>query len=634
MNFPEFNKLINPNNEQMYIGTILGKQPKVCNAKEINDLSIDSTLEINWKIPNGYFVIETREKNILPTIETRKEEVLVIEDPNKLTIICKGDFNRNTLNNRLMCGINANTIAPNKTILLPFKKQNNLSQTLAVTKLVYGSTINSCPSWLTPLRKISSDIDDGVQVPITGNTQVILLDILNKIKNANVNRLIQQEIIEMVNNEFCQSPLTSTQMDQLLQISEDQLLKQFFDKENFLHDRLGNYVIKNCFIKRDAITKDLYYYNEKRRIYSTDTDYIIGYMTKLVPSLKQYQKDEVVKYLKAFLYEDSVTFNNNPYTVVFKNGALNVLTMDFQPMSPDKLESIQINANYNPNSKSQIVDDYFNTATLGKKQIEDLLYEAMGYAMIKTNELQKAFLLVGEGRNGKSTFLDLVKEVLGKENTTSISFKDLASTFRASTLENKLASMAGDISSAPLNDSDLAKSLISGEEIMVEQKYKDPHSKAMFATLFFAANKLPRTPDQSFGFYRRLTIIPFNANLNSVSRVDGVMFHQKLLSQESLDYAAYKAVVAINRVLTTTKEFTLPQEVNDMLDKYRIENSSVLSWFHDKMKSDKVELMKLTTQGAFVNYKQWCEDSSRHPLNQTNFVSNIKSEIGIDLKPK
>ena len=81
------------------------------------------------------------------------------------------------------------------------------------------------------------------------------------------------------------------------------------------------------------------------------------------------------------------------------------------------------------------------------------------------------------------------------------------------------------------------------------RKNAHPFTDTVFATLFFSANKLPRTPDTTYGFYRKLVIIPFNANLNKVSLVDGAQFHARLM--EDTEYIAYKAVLAIKNVLDT-----------------------------------------------------------------------------------
>ena len=633
MNFRDFNTIVNQHDENQYVISLSGKAPSKANGTLVKTLGTDPTLEVSWVIPNGYIVIETEEVNILPVIISRNESLFVFtKNDRQLYIVAKSDFNRSTNVNRLACGINANTLGPGKIILLPFKVPNSISPSVAALKVEHGKFIDTLPLWLNPTRKISSNVVDGIKLPIQSNVNVVLIELLSKLKGMSIGTLAQKEIISLVNTELCQVPLGEYELDNVLKISEEQLVKQFFDKDKFYHDRLGNYIIKNCYVKRDSISGELHFYNERKKVYSTETDYLMGYMTKLIPELKHYQKEETIKYIHSYLYEESVKFNNNPYTIVFKNGVLNVNTLEFKPMTPENYESIQINVNYNPNVKSQIIDEYFHTATNGKKNIEQLLYEAIGYSMLKTNELQKAFLLIGGGRNGKSTFLDLVKEILGKENTTAISFKDLANTFRASSMNNKLASLAGDISAQPLTDSDLVKSIISGEDIMVEQKYKDAHAKALFATLFFAANKLPRTPDQSYGFYRRFTIIPFIADLTNVTRVDGLQFKQRLLSQDSLDYAAYKAVQAIHRVLNTTKEFTTPIEVVDMMEQYKIDNSSILSWLHESYDGDIEKIKKLSLDKAYTDYKAYCVASLRHALNQSNFTNNIKAELNIDFK--
>lgn len=628
MNFRDFNNIVNRHDEEQYVISLSGKPSTKANGSLVRTLGSDPTLEVSWVIPHGYIVVETEETNILPVIISRNEQVFVFsKNERQIYIVARSEFNRTTTVNRLACGINANTFGPGRVILLPFKVPNSISSTLSLYKIEHGEYINDLPSWLIPTRKISSNIVDGLKLPIQSNVNVVLIDILSKLKGLSVGTLVQNEIVKLVNDEFCQVPLSEIDLENVLRISEEQLVKQFFDKDKFFHDRLGNYIIKNCYVKRDSISKELYFYNERKKVYSTETDYLLGYMTKLIPGLKHYQKEETLKYIQAYLYEESVKFNENPYTIVFRNGVLNINTLEFKPMNPEQLESIQINVNYNPNVKSNVVDEYFETATTGNKDIQQLLYEAIGYSMLKTNELQKAFLLVGGGRNGKSTFLDLVKEILGKENTTAISFKDLANNFRASAMNNKLASLAGDISSAPLTDSDLVKSIISGEDIMVEQKYKDAHAKAMFATLFFAANKLPRTPDQSYGFYRRLTIIPFVADLTNVSRVGGLQFKQKLLGQDSLDYAAYKAVLAISRVLNTTKEFTTPSDVVDMMEQYKIDNSSVLSWYHESFNAELRNISHFNDVRAYEHYKLWCQKSLRHALNVTNFVNQVKLEM-------
>ena len=635
MKFPEFNRIVNPTDDKCYVALSETERPVAMSFNEVTQLSqSDPNLEIGWIIPKGYFVIETDCQYILQAITHRNEQVMVVSDGIHLQIYCKGNFDRTTENNILACGVNAKTYAYNKkgvvSVLLPFKnKRTSTSPTLENLQIVHSNGIEDAPIWLTPLRKITSPTADGIELPIQGNTSTLLLDLSKRIKTLNPS--VHREIITLVNDEFCTSPVSEHQLDALFESSSNALVQQFFEGREFMHNKLGDYIIETCNIKKDSVSKELFYFNEASNIYSNEEDFITGYITKLCPTLKAYQIEETVKYIQRYLYDETVTFNDNPFNIVFKNGVLDLATMKLEPMTPDHLESIKINCNYDPNAHSATVDEFFNTATNGNKQTEQLLYEAIGYSMLKTNELQKAFLLVGSGRNGKSTYLDLIKNVLGKKNTTTVSFKDLTSNFRAAMLDGKLASLAGDISSQPIAESDLIKSISAGEDVTLEQKYKQAQSKSLFSTLFFACNKLPRTPDTSEGFYRRWCIIPFNADLGSISRVEGMLFKRKLLEQESLDYVAFKAVQAIYRVLTTTNEFTEPQEVKDMLTQYRIDNSSILSWFNEIHKNDKTALSRLKVGAAYVSYSKWCEDANRSKSSQTTFVNSIKADIGIDL---
>ena len=635
MKFPEFNNLVNPTDDKCYVALSNVGVPTAMGFSDISKLAqSDPHLEIGWIIPKGYFVIETDCLSLLPTIIHRNEKVMVVSDGGKLQIYCKGNFDRTTENNILACGATARTYAHNKknsmSVLLPFKnKKVNTSNVLNSMQIVHSNNIEETPAWLTPLRKITVPNPDGLDLPIQGNTQTLLLDLSKRLKALSPS--LHREIITLVNDELCTSPLTQHELDALFTSSTDTWTKQFFDGNTFMHNKLGDYIIESCNIKKDSVSKELYFYNDSLNIYSNDEDFITGYITKLCPTLKDYQITETVKYIQRYLYDETVVFNENPFTVVFKNGILDLTTMQLEPMSPDYLESIKINCNYDPKAYSDTVDEFFKTATNGNQQTEQLLYEAIGYSMLKTNELQKAFLLVGSGRNGKSTYLDLIRSVLGKKNTTTVSLRDLTNNFRAAMLDGKLASLAGDISSQTIQESDLIKSISAGEEVTVEEKYKQAHSKSLFSTLFYACNKIPRTSDTSDGFYRRWCIIPFNANLNNVTRVDGMLFKKKLLEQQSLDYVAYKAIHAIHRVLTTTNEFTEPQEVLDMMTQYRVDNSTVLSWFRDIHKNNKQALQKIKVGAAYVSYSKWCEDTGRSKSSQTTFVNSIKADIGIDL---
>lgn len=632
MKFSEFDRIINPKAENIYIVESNRKQTTKLSLQEVKKLSsLTPTTIIKVALPKDLIVFHIKKNTtVLNALMSEQLNCIVVEYDDEYYIWFKGSFNLSTDNNLLACGIGADVYGKKgHDIIVPFYNPN---YTLTKATIVYETNrLEDYPIWFKPMRKTSSNIPLGIQVPIVNNAQLILQEHYTNI--SSLNKYDQEDVLNIINKYFMTLPMTQQELDNFITILKTNLLASFVDnKGQLMHWTLGDYVTKSCNIKRDKVSKGLYFYNEKKNIYTNDEEFLNGYLTKLIPQLKQYQKEEVIKYIYNSLYDETVTFNKNEYSVVFKNGILDLKTWQFEPMTPDHLESIQINVSYDPSAYSKTADEFFATATCGDKMVEQLLYEAIGYALLKTNDLAKSFILTGTGRNGKSTYFDIMKAILGEGNFASISFKDLTSTFRASMLMNKLASFAGDISAQPIQESDLFKSITAYEDVTLEQKYKDAIVAKLFSTMFFSCNKLPRTPDTTYGFYRRMVIIPFNADLTKVTTVDGIKFKRDLLSEESLNYITYKALKAIYNVLNTTLEFTEPQCVKDMLTKYKVDNSTVLSWFAERYNNDKKILENSSINKVYGNYTAWCAESGRVASSKTTFRQQVEADIGVQLK--
>jgi putative DNA primase/helicase len=182
-------------------------------------------------------------------------------------------------------------------------------------------------------------------------------------------------------------------------------------------------------------------------------------------------------------------------------------------------------------------------------------------------------------------------------------------------------SVAGDISNQRIEDSDMIKKLASGDLLRINEKYEKKYDIVPFTTFFLSANKLPQTPDTTYAFYRRFCIIPFNADLSAVSKVQGAKFQKELMSESSKEYIAYKAIQAIWHILNNTEEFTEPQEVTEMLEQYRIENSSVLKFIYDKNMAPAD-----FNESTYTQYGIWCEYNGHRKKAFSNFTSDLEAE--------
>lgn len=639
MKLAEFNRIVNPNDEACYIIETSAGKFKVKWSEAMSILKSDNNVSLKLVVPKGLLVIQTKNTFIVDVIKKLNEPVMVAKKKDCYFIYAHSSFNKNTNNNVLACGVDANTICYTKhgtEILLPWHGKDNKLKKYEDTSVVYGSEIGDLPLWLTPVKSHGNPKPIGFAIPINENYDYVLSQIIFNFISS-FTREQQEHLIKFINANLATQPKTDEELQEFVSGLKDWFYWEFFTGREFLQNKFGDYVIDYCEIKRDEISKKLYFYDKEQQIYRSDDDYIKGVMTKLIPQLKRNQKEEALAYIEDILALDKKRFNSNPFIVVFKNGVLDVETLEFEEMSSDHLETIRINANYDPNAHSDTVDELFHNISRNDKDVQTLLYELIGYSMLKTSELAKAFLLVGRGRNGKSTYLDFVREILGKENCTAIGLKDLSNNFRTGNLADKLASIAPDISAQQLADSDFFKNAASGDRVNVEKKYEQSYDTTLFSTFILGCNKLPPSPDRSYGYYRRMTIIPFEANLEKVSAVDGMNFKRNLMTQESIDYAAYKAVQAIHNVLVTTKEFTLPEVVKRKLEEYKTKNSTVRLWRQKapaRFGNDPDFLRKYADNSStlYNDYKDWCKNAGKNPLSQPNFEEEIYDEYGVEFK--
>ena len=645
LKFIDFEKLYN-RGEKRYVQLSMGK-PKMkgeLTAVDYNTIialaNVDPDMEIGWLIPEGYIIIDIDDRTtadiVFKIIQDRKEKVLVVNTTRGIHIYAKSDYNNKTVQNITAIGAECDTIVHckgNSFITTPFKNPKiNMSKKLIDRKVIYYNGIEELPFWLTPIFTRGGKHDDNfIQFPMVDARNDNYNRHLWRLKKTNLSPQQRAECIKLINTYVAVSPLSDNEMDATMlrdSNNEDLPEEKFFTQSGaFQHDVMGKYLIDLLKIKKDYKSKLLYFYDEKQGIYVWNDEYIKGVMTQLCPTLKDFQKKEVINFLNTFLELHLTEFNRNPLSIVFENGILNLKTMKLEEHHPDHLETIKLHVKYNPSATGPTADEFFETATCKDPEVIRLLYEAIGYSFLKTPELHKAFLLIGEGRNGKSTFLDIIKNICGKENCTGLDFKDLGDKFRVSMLHNKLVSLSGDISSQPLKDSDLFKQIVGGDEITIERKNAHPFNDTVFATLMFSANTLPRTPDTTSGFYRRLCIVPFKADLSKVSLVDGMEFKNNLM--KDLEYIAYKAVQHIHTVLTKTHTFTEPRCVKNIMLDYRVENSSVLSWIVAK-KISKTRITSQPVEELYAEYNVWCDINGFKAVRSTRFETEVCNEYKID----
>jgi len=139
------------------------------------------------------------------------------------------------------------------------------------------------------------------------------------------------------------------------------------------------------------------------------------------------------------------------------------------------------------------------------------LYEIIAWCMIPNYNLQRAIILNGSGKNGKSKgYIKLLEKIIGKDNCTATDIRTLTDTnFGTAQLYNKLVCTIAEVDGHKLEKTSILKSLTGGDNIPAQFKHKQYFTFSNYAKLIMSANTIPQTADKTDGFYRRFLIIDF-----------------------------------------------------------------------------------------------------------------------------
>ena len=131
----------------------------------------------------------------------------------------------------------------------------------------------------------------------------------------------------------------------------------------------------------------------------------------------------------------------------------------------------------------------------------------MGYSLTPFNNAKKAFVFNGKGDTGKSTFLNIIEDMITERHISNIPIQGLGDRFNTAELFGKLVNIYADLPSTPIRDGSMLKVLTGGDKVSAERKGQDPFTFLNKAKFIFSCNGLPPNyGDRSDAFYNRLII--------------------------------------------------------------------------------------------------------------------------------
>lgn len=339
--------------------------------------------------------------------------------------------------------------------------------------------------------------------------------------------------------------------------------------------------------------------------------------------------NETIAYIKAKTYIERKNFDSPAlHLLPVENGVLNLNTYELCSYKPDYFFTSKLHVRYNQNADCSKIKKFLSEVVAVDDV--DLLLEAAAYCLWRDYSIQKAFMLVGDGANGKSTYLGLLYHFLGTENTCAVSLQDLEhNRFAAASLYRKVANIYADLPSVSLKNPGTFKMLTGGDLIRAEKKFQDAFFFKNYAKLIYSANRVPYVEDESAAFFRRWLIVNFpfkfeneNANLNML---------RELTTPEEMSGFLNLLLQKLTKILHDGFSYT--KSTAEIRESY-IRASDPLASFVLDCVVQSVEDFEVK-DSLYTAYSRYCRERKLPTYDKAVFSKNIRRYIHVEeFRPK
>lgn len=306
-----------------------------------------------------------------------------------------------------------------------------------------------------------------------------------------------------------------------------------------------------------------------------------------------------------------------------KNGMLDLKERRLIDHHPELWSRTQINASFDLDNYAERWESFLEEIFPEDKKKKDgvlgkaeMLQQMYGYCLMPDCRFQKAMFLYGVGSNGKSTALEALISVIGRDNTSSLTITDLGQRFKSQFLENKLINIATETNTKDPIASEAFKAAVRGDALTAERKYGEPYLFNPKAKWLVAMNDTPVIPDKSYGFTRSVIVVEFKR------RFQGKEIDPELPDKlyEERDGILTWAVFGLERILKF-RGFDIPETVKQESAQFMKTLNPVLLYMDERCEIEADGEVGSTE--LYKDYKEWCSEGGNRALSRNKFIDQI-----------
>lgn len=384
---------------------------------------------------------------------------------------------------------------------------------------------------------------------------------------------------------------------------------------------------------QNSLGQDLVYCMEEQRFYIyEDGCWIIKANIELMDLIMRKHGDTLCYYtfgkrmgildnLTTIIYKKLDTFNKTGF-LNFPEGEMDMDTGYIHNHDKDNYSTFRMPYHFKFGAECPLWVKTLGEIFEDDRKKIDVLQEFFGYCLTRDVRKEKALLLLGESRTGKSTILETLSAVLGADNCASVPLTEIYNAQYTQLLMNKLVCIDTDVSGKADSYEAQFKTITSGEPIACNPKYVAPFTFRPYCKLIMAANEFPRITDHSSAFYKRLILLPcdrvFDDNEQNISLKDDLQ--KELCGIFNWAWEGLKRLQARGR-------FENNDFMKEAIEDLRLESNPVEMFFEEQIEGYVDDNIFIEKGELYERYKAWAHNGQHYVLNSARFSQSVQRKF-------
>lgn len=321
------------------------------------------------------------------------------------------------------------------------------------------------------------------------------------------------------------------------------------------------------------------------------------------------------------LDSDPLLLNVNNGVLDFRSNAVN-----FREHSPGLLLGKIAPVNYDPEARCPVWIKFVDDIMMGNAEKIDYLQRWAGLCLTGIAREESMLILYGPTtRNGKSTFVETLKSMLG-DYAVTIQPETIAQRKRnSSNASGDIARLAGArLVLAPeppkgmLFDAAVLKAMTGRDTITARAMYEREVEFKPYYKIIMNTNYLPSINDDTLFTSGRIEVLTFDRHFDDVEQDKGLK--DKLLEPSELSGVLNWMIEGLRMYLQGG--LTPPASVRAAVEDYRSKNDRVGNFFADCLKESPEGVLAGTD--VYNSYRGWCFRSGLTAEGKSSFFESLR----------